>query len=533
MIFDKKGRCNISNIKNLDVALWFAKNAHNDYLTIYDIDDKNKKCEYFCPVCSSNVIPKGIKEDRKMSPHFAHRDASKCSTESLIHWCYKNNFLIEGGSFTLVDRDESIIGKYVCKEIQVEKSHSISGKTYKPDITVITTTGETIYFEINYKNKKKPEDYINLWLGLNNPVIEVDVKKLLQLNPDATTTFIFKPLFYNGKCYARNIKRKKTVQNIIELKENAYKKNPNVIATEIVNKLDWFWKSISNYRIKNCDIEEVFYLLDYLIENLDSFDKDLIEEVLAKSKCSNILDDFVEYKSNIMSIRMNSIIDNYKWYHYNIDDNWITIGVVGTSFSSIKWYSLTEKSLDHILNDITNYLEENKIPREYILTKMKYNVTYQFPALFNNKEIYLSVDNRDFNKKYGVYKSLDRYDFIKANERLISINDKITNFVEETLEKLINNINENFLPNDIKHLKITSPDINIEIQKILYPLIYLIEHTDEEVINIILNPSFTIGGDGRTQRWLIEDFLQNLHLLKISNISNHRNNMQGVLTVGK
>ena len=37
---------------------------------------------------------------------------------------------------------------------------------------------------MNYKNKKRVEDYINIWLEFNCTVVEIDIKTLLQLNSD-------------------------------------------------------------------------------------------------------------------------------------------------------------------------------------------------------------------------------------------------------------------------------------------------------------------------------------------------------------
>ena len=75
-----------------NVKLWFARDQNNEIITISDINENNKHNKYICPMCSSNLIPKAIKS-KQITSHFAHIDASKCNSETMIHFWFKNKFL--------------------------------------------------------------------------------------------------------------------------------------------------------------------------------------------------------------------------------------------------------------------------------------------------------------------------------------------------------------------------------------------------------------------------------------------------------
>ena len=182
---------------NSNINLWFAKNTNNDIVTINEIEVKDNKEKYYCPLCGSEVIPKATKS-KLITAHFAHVDASKCSSESMIHWWFKHKFLESGDKFKIVSDKER---EYVCKEILVEQSYTVEDKIYRPDVTIKTECGNTIYFEMKFSNEKKLKDYIDIWLELKNIVVEVDIKKLMSKDKLP----VFNALFYDGKCF--NVKK--------------------------------------------------------------------------------------------------------------------------------------------------------------------------------------------------------------------------------------------------------------------------------------------------------------------------------------
>ena len=86
-----------------EVKLWFARNQKDEIITI---NEANKNNEYHCALCGSQVIPKAL-ESIQVQPHFAHIDASKCTSEHMIHWWFKNKLLEIGEEF-LVKRMKHI-----------------------------------------------------------------------------------------------------------------------------------------------------------------------------------------------------------------------------------------------------------------------------------------------------------------------------------------------------------------------------------------------------------------------------------------
>lgn len=264
---------------NTDVALWFARNIKGDIKIINEVE--NNKDKYFCPLCNSEVIPKAIKDNAKVTSHFAHLDKSKCTSETMIHWWFKNKFLECGDNFIIKTDCEH---RYICKEILIEQSYKTKYGDYKPDITIITENGETIYFEMNYTSKKKLEDYLNKWLELKNIVVEVNIKSLMQANY-GQNIYVFKTLFYQGKCM--NMKRSdKQYYNIVgDCKSNLNQnKNSDKLKLEI-EKLDLVWNLIRQFKLMKISEDELF---SQLVE-LDCILNSYVFDILYKSKCTDVL----------------------------------------------------------------------------------------------------------------------------------------------------------------------------------------------------------------------------------------------------
>jgi len=269
-----------------NVNLWFAKLENGDIITIDEVN-KDNKSEYYCPMCGSGLIPKAIKEDAIMSSHFAHIDKSKCSQEGMVHFWFKNKLLSKGDKF-IVKTD--ISHEYICDEVLVEQSYAVGNKIYRPDVTIVAECGTKIYFEMNYSNKKRIEEYIDIWMELGNPVVEVDVKELMNWSKDKLPEF--KALFYRGKCF--NVKKNNSYYNIIgKYKEKIYKDNDcNDELKERIKKLDWFWIDVNKYTKKEVDID---YMVD-LIDIVEDKDREIIEEILNKPKCIDLLEKYVNKK---------------------------------------------------------------------------------------------------------------------------------------------------------------------------------------------------------------------------------------------
>ncbi|WP_206207756.1 zinc-ribbon domain containing protein [Virgibacillus profundi] len=270
-----------------NVKLWFARDEAKNIITINEVDKKNKHNTYNCPICGSDLKPKAI-ESKRITPHFAHVDASKCSSETMIHWWFKHRFLESGDTFTVIADKER---EYVCKNVSVEQPHDVEDGVYRPDMTIETECGETIYFEMNYSNQKKVKDYLDMWLELKNIVVEVDVKSLMKQDEIPK----FKALFYNGKCF--NTKRNDTYYNTIgKYKEELMSSGVRRNAKERVKKLDWFWEDVFRYKKGEVDIEHLTLVIDVI----DGEEKDLVYHILNKQSCANVYKDYLNYKQEVV-----------------------------------------------------------------------------------------------------------------------------------------------------------------------------------------------------------------------------------------
>lgn len=282
-----------------NVKLWFAKDENDEIITIDNINKLNKQNVYHCPVCGSDLKPKAI-ESKRITPHFAHVDASKCNSESQIHFWFKNKFLEKGDKFTVISDIEK---EYVCRGVLVEQSYETENGLYIPDVTIITECGNMIYFEMAFTNKKQVKDYLDKWLELKNIVVEVDVKQLAMMNEIPK----FKALFYDGKCF--NVKKRDTYYNTIgKYKEENLRGNVDVSIKERIRRLDWFWDDLMRYKKEEINIDD----LSKVIENIDIKEKRLIYSILIKQRCSDVKNLCMKLKEELIRYNDRHIIHNFK-----------------------------------------------------------------------------------------------------------------------------------------------------------------------------------------------------------------------------
>lgn len=266
-----------------EVNLWFARNGKNEIITI-DKVKQGMKDEYSCPICGSEVIPKAIKNDAAMSSHFAHRDKEKCTNEHLIHWWSKNKLFEKGSRIKFFDQE---VFDYTCEGVFIEKEYQTSFGIYKPDITVVTDTNEKVFIEIAYRNKKKIEDYHDMWLELGCTVIEIRVDGF-SYNKDN-----YKALFVKGEYRRVNNNEYDYVDIVGSYKEKTYKSKISSKEQANLKLLDWFWHDVVNYKTNNIPIDEIIIELDN-IEDKDL--KETIIKVLNQPKCNTLVNDILEYR---------------------------------------------------------------------------------------------------------------------------------------------------------------------------------------------------------------------------------------------
>lgn len=401
-----------------NVKLWFAHKDGN-IVTIDEINEENKNDNYSCTVCGSELKPKAIKS-KQVSSHFAHIDSSKCNSETMIHWWFKHKFLEVGDTFTVVSDKER---QYIVKQVMVEQSIQLAENTYKPDVTIHTECGNTIYFEMAFSNKKKVKDYLDIWLDLKNIVVEIDIKQLM-LKDEISK---FNALFYDGKCF--NTKKNDTYYNTIgKYKEEKLKGKVDDELKERIRKLDWFWDDIARYNNGEVDIEH----MSLLIENVDFKDQAIINTLLRKSYCSKLSEDLKEQKildqlkpfenSNEigefiknavkkLNMKYKKTDERYgvkldKETHYYYKHNWYMgrkrkvsrvshyTYAVSLRFKNYKWdYEFPVKSVD-VTNRLAE-LQDTEIIMKYIDENLKYH-TITIPCVECLKNFTMERGEIDF-----------------------------------------------------------------------------------------------------------------------------------------
>ena len=454
---------------NSNINLWFAKNTNNDIVTINEIEVKNNKEKYYCPLCGSEVIPKAT-NSKLITAHFAHIDASKCTSESMIHWWFKHKFLESGDKFRIVSDKER---EYVCKEILVEQSYTVGDKLYRPDVTIKTECGNVIYFEMKFSNEKKLKNYIDIWLELKNIVVEIDIKKLM--NKDKLP--VFNALFYDGKCF--NVKKNKSNDNdlyhntIGKYKEYIYKNSLLDNKKQDLIKLDWLWNDIQKYKQNNINIEDLFNLIQ-LIEDKNS--RNIVIEILKNANCITVVNDYVEFMKNKIKSSLNFIkyeIDNAK-IKYSIsiphkiyDRVYSGFNITFYTENRLPVYSIrvmNENDINSdiikkynsellIFNDAMNYMRQfNHTIYTNNINKYNYpSLTYYYSDSYNEHRLYFN----NFGDPYNGYKITTKYyktkedliDFIKSK---VEINNYYTKDQIIHINKISEKVKSNFKNNKVK-----------------------------------------------------------------------------------
>lgn len=432
-----------------DVQLWFSKDKNGNIVTINEVDKENKHNKYTCPLCNSEVVARQGKINNWC---FAHIDKSKCDSESMIHWWFKNKLIEKGDKFIVKSDVEK---QYICKEILVEQSYNVGDKIYNPDVTVIAETGEIIYFEMENTNKKKIEQYLDIWIALGNIVVEVDIKTLISSTNNILP--VFKALYYDDKCF--NLKKDdETYYNTIgEYKERNINNTNNKLKQDII-KLDWLWNDIRRYKQDEVDIEYMSNLIK-CIENNNS--RDVVVNILKKSNCSFLLKEYISFNKNKINNYLKNLNLNDKGITYEIliprkvfDRVYIGL-IVDFYFDSVLIYSIDTLNVTtveinkiienvdlynflfkHMTDKVNNYFTEINYTPILNWEKPNINIWKSWSAKnsINNYRIYL---NNFKNAKYGEYLTICSYktkeEYIKRIETEI---DKVNLFSSEDIHKL-------------------------------------------------------------------------------------------------
>lgn len=444
---------------NNDVQLFWANNENNEIVIIYDLNEEDRNNKFTCPVCGSEVKPVAIGGKTKdgkiaqVSSHFSHFDASKCNNETALHWWFKNKILVNGDSFIVKTDKEN---KYKCKEVIIEQSYNTSFGIYKPDITIITECNKTIYFEMNYTNKKKIEDYLDKWLELGNIVVEVDLKMLMEASFNKSI-YEFKALFYEGKCF--NTKEDVKFRSFIDKYKSEYDENQqDKKYLNDLEKLHWIWVDIKKYKNNEITINELIELIRQ-IETDEC--KTILINLLKKLKCNSIIDDYVNYLNNEIyeiaelcsrKYKIDGIILNYS---INIPKS-----AYQKIFNGFILKIINKEYYVKNLNEVQSYFNEKyQVESTKILLNNKFldiNEEYNYKKLCPNidskvHQVEVSAEGESIDKIYikikhlggefdindNIYEIVRSHTFLTKNEAIAF--NKMTKEIKLELSDYLNN----------------------------------------------------------------------------------------------
>ena len=249
-----------------------AYDGDDEFANLIHVKKANKDNNYFCPCCGGNVKPRALDSTKEQS-HYYHV-TGKCTKESQLHFFCKNWLFDEGSKFYV---DDSL---FEVESIEIEKPYDTPFGKYIPDVTVHTTTGIDIYFEMFFTNRKTGDDYFCKWDYIGNDVVEVNIKEYM-FKTDADTIPTFTYLYHDGNCYSKPyIKRDLYANTIARIKrELTRQKVLNYKAR--IEQLDWFWQEIRNNKSRE-EILNVISEMDY---------EDMIScyEIIKRKQCVSYL----------------------------------------------------------------------------------------------------------------------------------------------------------------------------------------------------------------------------------------------------
>ena len=249
-----------------------AYDGNDEFANLIHVKKANKDNNYFCPCCGGSVKPRALDSTKEQS-HYYHV-TGKCTKESQLHFFCKNWLFDEGSKFYV---DDSL---FEVESIEIEKPYDTPFGKYIPDVTVHTTTGIDIYFEMFFTNRKTGDDYFCKWDYIGNDVVEVNIKEYM-FKTDADTIPTFTYLYHDGNCYSKPyIKRDLYANTIARIKrELTRQKVLNYKAR--IEQLDWFWQEIRNNKSRE-EILNVISEMDY---------EDMIScyEIIKRKQCVSYL----------------------------------------------------------------------------------------------------------------------------------------------------------------------------------------------------------------------------------------------------
>ena len=217
--------------------LIIAYDGNDEFANLIHVKKADRDKEYYCPCCGGIVKPRALDSNKEQS-HYYHV-SGKCTKESQLHFFCKNWLFEKGSKFYIGEILHEV------NFIEIEKTEHTPFGDYRPDITVTTTDGQVIYFELFFTNRKTGDDYFCKWNYLGNDVVEINIKEYM-IKTDITTIPHFNYLYHNGVCYSKPYVKRDLYANTIARIKHELTRQSVLNYKARIEQLDWFWQKIIN-----------------------------------------------------------------------------------------------------------------------------------------------------------------------------------------------------------------------------------------------------------------------------------------------
>lgn len=441
-----------------------AYDSKDEFANLIHVKKADKDSDYYCPCCGGTVKPRAIESTKEQS-HYYHI-TGKCTKESQMHFFCKHWLFEEGSKFVLAGET------YEVDNVEIEKPYETSFGRYIPDIIVHTKSGDTIFFELFFTNRKRGDDYFCKWSELGNDVVEVNLKEYC--NKVVTDEIpIFNYLFHDNKCYSLNYVNKDFYANTIARRKIYLERQEVLNYKSRIESLDWFWQLVINkmpkedilFSIENMEYDDQVFCYDivknkqcvkYLREDIKNIINNgvlkNIENQISLPKDEFIYINLIHHSTNIYEV---SLHVKYQTEHFNFDEDillrsgncWDYKNLVG--FPKIKFTTKIYEQIHLTDDDIKNVnekyqqalIEKNKVLnfeeslkndfsyKEYVIDKKFikikdesgyiYYFSHEFSLENVNKCILLEKNRIDENNKFKMYLQSDEYKL--AKNKIISL----------------------------------------------------------------------------------------------------------------
>lgn len=384
-----------------------AYDSNDEFANLIHVKRSKQEEQYYCPCCGGIVKPRALDSTKEQS-HYYHI-TGKCTRESQLHFFCKN-WLLEKGSKFYIDDD-----LFEVDSIDIEKTWDTPFGKYIPDITVYTSSGKTIYFEIFFSNRKTGDDYFCKWDYLGNSVVEINMKEYMY-KTDKSVIPRFTYLYHDGVCYSKTyIKRDLYVTTIAKIKHELTRQRILNYKARI-EKLDWFWQKI----IENNSKENILKC----IESMPYEDMISCYEIIKRKQCISYLkkDVFDTINKKVVNIVRDSI-------NLPFDEN---------IYFDVKHYNGRTYEVGIRLNMHTEHITYNDFYLRCVYNGGDFEKSTGYPKIVFKKNIF-SVEEIEIPKNKISELEYIFYKTIEYKKRLIDYEKELSKFEKNGFKIRFNN----------------------------------------------------------------------------------------------